>query len=258
MLGIGLGIGIGKGRASVPVGAPAGGDPGPKTVNAVQFDGSNDWLERDADLTGIVDNKVGLLSYWFDPRGGDATNMHVLANSTVKMKTWRHSGGTLRVLCQDGGLILNMLSTGSYVAANGWIHLLASWDLGNAKAHLYIDDADDLNVGALTLVDGVIGYSASDWAVGADVAGGNKLNADLAELYFTNEYMDITVESNRRKFRTSLGKPALLGADGSDPTGTAPLVFLEGATPSWHTNDGSGGGMTEFGALTDGASSPSD
>src|SRR3546814_7073174 len=45
-------------------------------------------------------------------------------------------------------------------------------------------------------------------------------------------------------------------ADGSTPTGSAPLVFLSGATASWHTNKGTGGGFTENGALTDAATDP--
>lgn len=43
---------------------------------------------------------------------------------------------------------------------------------------------------------------------------------------------------------------------GGNPTGTDPLVFFSGATASWHTNQGSGGGFTENGALTDAATNP--
>ena len=72
------------------------------------------------------------------------------------------------------------------------------------------------------------------------------------------EYLDISVENNRRKFIDADGFPVDLGSDGSTPTGIAAIMFFSGATVSWHTNDGSGGGFTENGALTDAATSPSD
>jgi hypothetical protein len=52
------------------------------------------------------------------------------------------------------------------------------------------------------------------------------------------------------------GAPVSLGADGSTPTGTAPIIFLSGATSSWETNKGSGGGFTENGGLTQSPDDP--
>jgi hypothetical protein len=86
------------------------------------------------------------------------------------------------------------------------------------------------------------------------------LDAEVAELYLnTKEFLDLSIEANRRKFISAAGKPADdLGASGEGPTGTNPTVFLSGDTVTWHTNKGSGGGFTEVGALTDASSSPSD
>jgi len=78
------------------------------------------------------------------------------------------------------------------------------------------------------------------------------------QLGLTNEFVDLSIEANRRKFIDAIGKPVDLGVDGSTPTGTAPLIFLSGTTIDWHTNKGSGGGFTEVGALTTATTSPSD
>jgi hypothetical protein len=103
-----------------------------------------------------------------------------------------------------------------------------------------------------------IDYTIADWAVGGDVGGSNLADGDVAEVFFTDEYLDISVVANRRKFITAGLRPVDVGSDGSTPTGTAALIYLSGATSTWHTNDGSGGGFTENGALSDGADSPSD
>ena len=58
--------------------------------------------------------------------------------------------------------------------------------------------------------------------------------------------------SNRLKFLTASGEPADLGADGSTPTGTQPLIYLANATATFQNNLGSGGNFTENGALTAG------
>ena len=99
----------------------------------------------------------------------------------------------------------------------------------------------------------------ADWGVGGLPDGTLKLDGSIAELWFApGVYIDLSVEENRRKFITDALRPANLGSDGSTPTGSAPLIYLSGATSSWHTNKGTGGGFTENGDLTDSTSSPSD
>ncbi len=61
-----------------------GGDGREYRANAVQFDGSNDYLTRGAELTGIADGKAGTLSVWLNFTGGDAANQHFLSNKQGK------------------------------------------------------------------------------------------------------------------------------------------------------------------------------
>ncbi len=88
--------------------------------------------------------------------------------------------------------------------------------------------------------------------IGSDENANNKFHGDIAELYWTNEYIDLSSASNRLKFLTASGEPANLGADGSTPTGTQPLIYLANATATFQNNLGSGGNFTENGALTAG------
>lgn len=64
-------------------------------------------------------------------------------------------------------------------------------------------------------------------------------------------YMDLSVDTNRRKFIDISGRPVALGPDGSLPTGSRPALYFTGASSVWHNNRGSGGGgFTVSGGLT--------
>lgn len=128
------------------------------------------------------------------------------------------------------------------------------------KRHYYFGDTDVLNV--TTYTDGTIDFTVGDWSIGASPAGVAKLgpNCAVADFYFwPGVYLDFSVEANRRLFINASGKPvhpitprAALG----DP---AILLHGYGTLPQdWHRNAGTGGGFTVTGALTVGASSPSD
>ena len=236
----------------------AGGDPAEIVVDAVNFDGVNDWLERDGALTGNVDGQKGTLAFWLNMNGGDGAAKNILYADGGFLDCARATGGELHLKLFNSAAttLLDMLSTNTRVAADGWVCVLMSWDLSAAlKAHLFFNDVDETNMSVK--IEGTVDYTRADYAFGARVAGALKLTGCLSQFYFNpEEYIDFTVEANRRKFVSAGGKPVDMGADGSGPTGSVPLVFLSGATASWHTNKGDGGGMTENGALVS-CSSPS-
>jgi hypothetical protein len=119
--------------------------------------------------------------------------------------------------------------------------------------HIYVDDVSNLAV--TTFTDDTIDYDDNDFIVGAEnTAGTNRWNGCLSEVFFHTSYLDITVEANRRKFRTSGGKPASLGADGSTPLGVQPLLYAPSGNPG--TNLGSGGNFTVTGTLDAASTSP--
>ena len=86
-------------------------------------------------------------------------------------------------------------------------------------------------------------------------------NGDIAEVYYAQEYVDLSVQANREKFISGTGtgaKPVDLGNDGSIPTGTQPLIYFRGAKDTWNagTNAGSGGDFTMSGAVVDSSNEP--
>lgn len=232
--------------------------PGPAeiTANAVHFDGTNDVLERNGALTGAVDNKLALVSIWFFPSDDvAATQVYYRHGASSQLIFFRQSNFKLQIRFRSAasGSVWDIITTDTFLTAGEWHHCLISIDGANSITQIYIDNVVPA-LDADAFVDRTIQWNTTnEFLVGADTDTLNSAaNVDLAELYVTNEHLDLSIESNRRKFISVAGKPVDLGVDGSDPTGTIPLVFLSGPTIDWHTNKGSGGGFNETGALTDG------
>lgn len=249
------------GGGNPPVGA--GSDPAEVTVNAVHFDGTNDFLTRGADLTGNADTDAFLLSLWFDMTGGDAANKNFVDHDNDRINLTRLFGGAIRITLRNSSdTILWTADTDvDYTTStnSGWNHLLIAANLGSTPTGLvYVNDAQVSLTESTSPTTGTIDWTTTDYEFGGVLGGGQEIDADIAEVYMTNETLDISMISCRRKFISSNGKPVDLESDGSGPTGTAALIYFSGATATWHTNDGTGGGFTENGALTDGSSSPSD
>jgi hypothetical protein len=248
-----LGIGL-------PVQRGSGGSGG-YTTSGRDYDGTNDYATRGADLTGIADGQAGIVSLWFRLDGGDGIQQLLLANAATAGSSTFFVTRTAANVIQIGGrntaltLILSNVSTGTYVAGASWVHLLASWDLAAGIGQLYINGADDKN-GAGTQTLATIDYTMADFSVGAGIAGTNKLNGCLSEVFFHTQYLDISNASNRQLFRSAAGKPVSLGPTGALPLGVQPLLYAPNGDPS--TNAGSGGNFTVTGALDAASTSPSD
>ena len=256
---------IGTSDASVVAAAEA------LLCDAADFDGTNDSMTRSSSMTGQADSKTGILSMWFkvdDLSGSGVSNDDVIlvhdATTNVFGVSINHGTDILTISGADGtGINRLVMQTNSSLATTGFYHVLASWDLAAATGQLYINDVSDLAAGG-TYTDAVLRWaSATTYKVSIGLSGGFLYDGGLAEVYIApGQYIDLSVEENRRKFITADGKPVNLGATGSIPTGTNPLVYLhleDGETASnFAINRTSAGNYTVSGALTTYASSPSD
>ena len=236
--------------------------------DAADFDGTNDYMLRGGDLTGSADGKKGLLSAWIRLDGGDGVAKAILGNgggsSFLGLQILRLSTNKFSIICRNSGLtqILNLASVSTYVASVAWIHVLASWDLATPGAcHLYINDIENLDLATFT--DDTIDYTQTQWSVGALPNGGSKIDACFAEMvFYQGTYLDFSIVANRRKFISPSRRPMPLGATGSLPTGTAPIIYQHlddgEAVANFATNRGTGGDFTITGTLDTASTSPSD
>jgi hypothetical protein len=243
------------------------------TVDAAEFDGS-EYFSRGAGLTGAADGKTGVFSGWFYLTSGGGVQ-YLLCEGVfggVRFEIFRFSSPryfVVRGRNSAGTEILIAVTTNvDYIAGTGPWHLLVSWDLANAKCHIYVNDVDVFDSFTATLTDDSIDHTVPDVQVGAATENGNaKFEGEMSEFYFApNQYLDFSVEANRRKFISANGFPVGLGSDGSTPTGIAPLIYFhlndnqETPTDFGLVNKGTGGNFlyNGGGAITTGTHSPSD
>ena len=208
--------------------------------------------ERDAQLTGIANGFVGLISFWFRVDTDAASNNTSILNTvgggfSCSIRTSDKFRVHINTVAYGD---LDHDTSGTYTASSTWHHLISSWNTnasaGNKVCQIYVDDADvsvkvnDSNAASpVPYLD-----DPSDWQVGRGWYGG------ISELYFnTIQYYDLDTEDNRRKFIDADGKPVDLASDGSNPTGSAPMLYMRvqdgGAVGDFATNQGGGGGMTK-------------
>ena len=237
--------------------------PGP-SVGSVDFDGTNDYATRGAGLTGAADSKTGIFSAWIRI-DSDTPAMFIFGSVNFRFQvSYDDATDKFEVygITAAAATALELRTASTYTSGATWRHLLVAWDVATAALHLYMNDVSDLDGGS-TSSNLTIDYTETDWAVGAETTGSSKFNGCLAELYFApGQYLDLSVEANRRKFINFDGKPAHLGSTGATPTGVQPLVYLHidpAETPAnFAANHGSGGNFTVTGTLTAGSTSPSD
>jgi hypothetical protein len=248
-------------------------------VDGAKFDGVDDSLLRGGGLTGAVDSKLGIASWWMfggystiqsakvlqiDLGGGVSGGLYSRAIGSSP------AGPRVSFANAAGTVILDMRY--AFSTASQWTHCAAAWDLANGIGQMYVSVRglglfeDTTLSGASTITNDTIDYTKADWAVGQvpPGAGTGFFTGSLANLYFApGQFLDLSQVHNRRKFITADGRPAFLGSDGSRPTGTAPIVYLKlddgEALANFATNRGTGGNFTlNGGGLTASVSSPSD
>jgi hypothetical protein len=231
------------------------------TYTSTQFAG--DRLYHTGNLTGIADSKQLLMSIWFKlTSAGDNGSLRQLLNAydggtNRRVELMITAGDILRIVIRNAAstiIIDETNATGTFTSATGWVHVMASYDLAASKYHLYINGTSNQNNAVLS--DDTIDYNMAGGGAQWDIIGVEDNSREssilLSEYYFTNTYLDLSISGNRDKFRSGTGHPVDLGADGSTPTGTQPLIYFHNAYGTFGTNLGSGGNFSVNGALADG------
>ena len=219
----------------------------------VEFDGTSDYLTRGGGLTGAADGKKGLISFWF--RSDQTTARDILTakgggnGASILIKT----GYVAIAVDRAGGAGgLSFRTPDNIFTDNSQHHVMASWDTEDDSLHLYFDGVSAL--GTITTQTNNVDLdftSATDWVVGGNMSFevARLWDGGLAQLYYNiAEYLDLSVAANREKL-IKAGQPVYLGSDGSGPTGTAPILLLDGGVTDYATNVGTGGDFTVVGEL---------
>lgn len=235
-------------------------------VDGAAFDGST-YLTRGASYTGAADSRSLLMSFWY--RTASWAGNTVLFDNTGDLVAFSSFGGTFSIYANDAvgtsKLQIDQHTGVPLPADANWHHVMVAMNTNAAAglktAQMYVDDValtvDVTDAQAAFDID----FTQGNWSIAAYVDSQFAFVGDLAEFYIApGQFLDLSVQANRRKFRDGAGKPVSLGATGSTPTGIAPAFFHhldDGEAPAnFGINRGSGGGMTVTGTITTSPTNP--
>lgn len=281
-----LGVGVSPTNSIVAsqtaavISAGGGGGGGAFTVDNANFDGSTTLSRTAPGLSGISDGKEWAFAFWFKMEdvalantADEITNVFftIRASSSNKFLLQRSplSGQSNKLTLvgrnASGTLILLINSTSPFtgVLNDGWNHVLCSGNLATGAKNLYINDVDKLESSGQTFTNDSIDFTGSmEIGRSAEITD-LPFYGSLAEFWFDDSYIDFSVEANRRKWYSDGGTAVDLGADGSTPTGSSPLMYLHldagEAAANFALNAGTGGDFTvSAGSLTSDRDAPND
>jgi hypothetical protein len=223
-------------------------------ANATHFNAAEPaYLSRATALSGVVDSKRCLLSFWIKMTADDATDRRILYDKFGYFQLTRTSANKVRLVLLSPEVvdILDVSSTAATITIGGWHHVAIAIDTSDSsKCVVAIDGGVGTSVALSS--DVAAKFTQGNWRISWPSTSVG-ISADVAEFFFApDQWLDLSVAANVAKFRDSAtGKPVSLGADGSLPTGTAPAVYLKNPYSSFGTNSGTGGDFTVNGTLTE-------
>jgi len=249
---------------------------GPKagalTVQGVQLNGSDNCYTLGSAYTSVADTKMIMQSFWFkqDASGvnsnswGSTTPGYYFSTPATNSNDvfhlrWANSSNVAKAI---------LTSTDTVADTASWHHYLAIINTTAGVADgWYIIDGSEVDAYATKTItsDGVFDLTNfTAWKHFNDGVTGAYYDGAVAENYINTDFaFNGDIASVVERFRTSSGKPADLGSDGSYPTGSQPVVYQTlragDSASDFATNQGYGGNMTESGTTVAlASSSPSD
>ena len=236
----------------------------PTITQSVDFDGT---ARLAATGTSTFTSKEMTISCWvyLDNVGGAGTAQHAIVSSytggdgDIRL-VW--TSGTIYLIAYDATRTTNIVQlntlSGTTLTTGNWYHIIASFNTATSTGKMYINDIDENPTVGAMVADGLVGWDEANFYIGYSTLGPSYMDGRVAELYMTDEYIDLDVEANRRKFIDALGSPVSLGADGSTPTGTQPRIYFSGESYLWNLgkNFGSWSDFTMTGGVQNDASVP--
>lgn len=209
------------------------------------------YLQRGAALTGAPSTTTELtVSCWIQlPESLSWENALFDMNGRDGM-TWIDDSGEnlqLSYRASNNSIFVSSGTSGGDLSAKFGsgvpFHLCLSID---AVAGTFKVWADGVLIGDLTPGTATLG-NWSDWFIGSDNFGTRVLGSDVAIGDFWMNYE--TVASPVGVFIDGSGNPLSGGLDGSEFTGSDPLIYITGGADVWNagTNAGTGGNFTKTG-----------
>jgi hypothetical protein len=216
-------------------------------AEAIDFDGTNDYLTRSSNLTGNTDGKTLTFSGWL--WGFAQSNTFYAAGPGSEFIIFCDaSSGSLvfRVQGSDvlGNTILDVRVTAGLAPTLTWTHFLISIDLSNvAKRYIYINDVLT-DPSWVDFQNETMDRSFSTYKIGYNPSSLAYLKGRMSNIFLDYTYRDLSITANRRLFVTADLKPA------AGQAALNPIIYFPMSDPTTvATNSGTGGNFTLTGTV---------
>lgn len=246
---------------------------GAYSANAVVFETGTDWAYDQSTWGATGGTKKAMFSFWVycDNAAWQSTGVIFRISNAAggsRIDAVLSSSGRLNCIFRDsaGTNIANVNAATNTFTGQTWYHVIVSVDTAQALSsdaiRMFVNGSEVSYSSQSHTQDALIDTDLNRCFLFTGSSGGSSqpaANHYFADFFIdTAESFDLTIPSNLAKFIDGSGKPVNLGSDGSTPLGSAPDLFLSGATGTWHINKGALGGLTLNGTLSTAPSSPSD
>lgn len=258
--------------AGFALGKAGGGGGGDYVAKAVSFDGGTVIKLTDQAVGLAANSPTGLWACWV--KGNDIFNSS--SNPAFAYSLGSDAFDIKNALGVQNGIGTDWASSPDYVDAFGsnnnsnpipgdrWVLLMYSWDMNHAPGsrviQLYYED--EAQTSTIEYDDGAafsIDYSDTGWVFFGPFDNDAAIKCDAADfqLWLGGDFVDLSVEANRRAIISASGKPV-------DPAVAAARfgsqkILFSGDASTFATNGGSGGATSMLiGTITNATTSPSD
>lgn len=240
------------------VGTRHGNNSGGFRASAITFTG--EYYERNLSLFSS-NGKLFLFSFWIRPTNIAASDTWLFDSGRVGIFLDSSDGLIYASFLTIAGTIAYSMRSlpGEALVDDQWYHVMGSVDTADtSKCFLYINKVSSkFTIGSSLALDiDLTGLPAGIMALFASTAYDVNPGFDMAELYITDSWLDLSLAENQAKFVRGRS-PAYLGQDGAAVTGSVPKLYLAGRASDFGTNKGNGGALTpSAGAITDSVNEP--
>lgn len=222
--------------------------PSANQLGTTYASASSQYLSRSSALTGAADGN--LITFAFQiKKTSTGSNQFVFdmedGGSGSCLVEFDGSGHLFVFVTTSGGsYTFYGLSSDTFADTSDYYSIIISGSGVAGALEAYVNDVQ-VNWSSHTVNNNSGVLTGSSMSIGAAAGGGTYLNASIRRFWYNDEYLDLTSSTNRRKFFDANNNPTDWGSDGSTPTGSQPLIYMEDGGFADYTNLGSGGAFTK-------------
>jgi hypothetical protein len=217
--------------------------------NNADFNGSTGYLSATS-LSGISDGKTFSFSFFINPDGSNSSYLFAIDGGLV-IRIWNNQNRfDLIGYNSSGTAILTSGLATEQVSSGTKSHICGCIDLSDTgKRFVYLNGTAMTGFAWSAYTNDNIDFTRSSYRI-ANFST-TYFDGKLSEFYFTTNYIDFSLESNRLRFRDCFGNPTNLSQQITDGTIPNPEVYMRFNPSSFGTNSGTGGNFTVNGTITD-------